>query len=341
MTVDLGFGLITCQRYPGDARTDRELYAEALILAEQAERFGFDSVWTSEHHFVDDSYLPSVLPLSAAIAARTRRVLVGTGLMLAPLHEPLRVAEDAAVVDLISGGRFVLGVGLGWRAEEFEALGVRVGDRVRRLEDSIVVYRQAWNGELVTGGEHLSYADVPVRPLPARAGGPPIWIGGLSEPAIRRAGRLADGFMATEVTPSSLADQVELARDAFARAGREGPFTVAVHLPTFVWHGDDAWELVRRYHWYISWKYDDMDDARHRVGDPPEPPEIDADLDEQLGEQIVMGTPGDVVERIRELEKAAGGDLHYIARLYYPGLAPDVQREAMRIFAEEVAPALR
>ena len=74
--------------------------------------------------------------------------------MLAPLHEPLRVAEDAAVVDLISGGRLMLGVGLGWRAEEFEALGVRLGDRARRLEDSIAVYRQAWRGELVTGGEY-------------------------------------------------------------------------------------------------------------------------------------------------------------------------------------------
>ncbi len=341
MSVDLGFGLITCQRYPGDRRTDRELYAEALALAEDAERLGFDSVWTSEHHFVDDGYLPSVLPLSAAIAARTRRVLVGTGLMLAPLHEPLRVAEDAAVVDLISGGRLVLGVGLGWRAEEFEALGVLLRDRVRRLEDSIAVYRQAWSGELVTGGELLSYPDVPVRPLPARPGGPPIWIGGLTEPAIRRAGRLADGFMATEVTPSSLAHQVELAREAFARAGREGPFAVAVHLPTFAWHGDDAWELVRRHHWYITWKYDDMDEARHRAGDPPEPPEIDAELEEQLRGQIVMGTPGEVVERIRALAEAAGGDLHYIARLYYPGMAPDVQREAIRIFAEEVAPALR
>ena len=341
MTVSLGFGLITCQRYPGDPRTDRDLYREALELAEEAERLGFDSVWTSEHHFVDDSYLPSLLPLSAAIAARTRTVLIGTGLMLAPLHEPLRVAEDAAAVDLISDGRLVLGVGLGWRVEEFEALGVRVGDRVRRLEDSIAVYRQAWSGELVTGGEHLSYPDVPVRPLPARAGGPPIWIGGASEPAIRRAGRIADGFIAGDVTAAALASQAELAREAFAQAGRDGPFTIAVHLPTFAWHGDDAWELVRGHHWYITWKYDDMDDSRHRAGDPPVPPDIDAELDGQLREQIVIGRPEHVAEQIRELEEAAGGDLHYIARLYYPGMAPDVQREAIRVFAEEVAPALR
>ncbi|MGZ8619562.1 MAG: LLM class flavin-dependent oxidoreductase [Actinomycetota bacterium] len=338
MSVGLGFGLITCQRYPGDVRSDRELYAEALSLAEDAERLGFDSVWTSEHHFVDDAYLPSVLPLSAAIAARTSRVRIGTGLLLAPLHEPLRVAEDAAVVDLIAGGRLVLGIGLGWRAEEFEALGVRMRDRVHRLEDSVAVYRQAWSGELVTGGEHLRYPEVPVRPLPATTGGPPIWIGGLSEPAIRRAGRIGDGFMATEVTPDALREQVTIARAAHTG---DGPFEIAVHLPTFAWHGDDAWQLVRAHHWYVSWKYDDMDAARHRAGEGPLPPEIDDALDASLREQIVLGTPEEVAERIRELADAAGGSLHFIARLYFPGLAPDVQREAMRVFAKEVAPALR
>ena len=108
MTVDFGFGLITCQRYPGDPRSDTELYRQALALAEDADAFGIDSVWVSEHHFVDDAYLPSLLPLCAAIAARTRRVRVGTALLLAPLHDPVRLAEDAAVVDLISGGRLVL-----------------------------------------------------------------------------------------------------------------------------------------------------------------------------------------------------------------------------------------
>ena len=79
-----------------------------------------------------------------------------------------------------------------------------------------------------------------------------------------------------------------------------------MHLPTFAWHGDDAWELVRRHHSYVAWKYDDMDDARHRAGDPPEPPEIDAELEKDLREQIVMGTPEDVADHIRELEEAAG-----------------------------------
>lgn len=341
MTISLGFGLITCQRYPGDPRDDRTLYREALLLAEEAERLGFDSVWTSEHHFVDDAYLPSVLPLCAAIAARTERVLVGTALLLSPLHEPLRIAEDAAVVDLIADGRLVLGVGLGWRQEEFEALGVPIGDRVARLEDSIEVYRQAWRGDLVTGGATLRYPGVAVRPRPARPDGPPIWIGALADPAIRRAGRLADGFMATEVTPQTFAAQVAIAREAHAAAGREAPLAIAVHVPTFAWHGEDAWELIRPFHHYMGWKYEDMDGARGQAGDPPAAPAIDENLDAALREQIVFGTPARVAAQIRALAGTAGGDLHFIARLYFPGLPFDVQREAMRIFAEEVAPLVR
>ena len=341
MSVAFGFGLITCQRYPGDKRTDVELYADAIDLAVDAERLGFDSVWTSEHHFVDDGYLPSVLPISAAIAVRTERVAVGTGLLLSPLHEPLRVAEDAAVVDLLSAGRTILGVGLGWRAEEFDGLGVPMKERAGRLEDSIAVYRQAWRGDLVTGGELVRYPNVPVRPLPATPGGPPIWIGASTEPALRRAGRLGDGFMASESPAPLLAQQVAIVREARAAAGIDEDIAVAVHVPTFAWNGDDAWERVRDHHSYVQWKYDEMDAARSRAGPPQPPPPITREEETSLRESIVLGRPGDVAEQIAEMRDAAGGELHYIARLYWPGMDPAVQREAMAIFAEEVIPKLR
>jgi alkanesulfonate monooxygenase SsuD/methylene tetrahydromethanopterin reductase-like flavin-dependent oxidoreductase (luciferase family) len=342
VSISLGFGLITCQRYPGDERSDAELYAQALDLAVQAEQLGLDSVWVSEHHFVDDGYLPSCLPVCAAIAARTTRVQIGTGVILAPLHDPLRLAEDAAVTDLISGGRLVLGLGLGWREEEFAGLGVPLKERVPRLVASVDTLRRAWRGELMPGGPHQDLAAVPVRPLPARPGGPPLWIGAMSEPAVRRAGKIADGFMATEVSPAMLAEQAELARDEFAATGRAGPFRISVHLPVFAWDGDgDGWELVRDSHRYIAWKYDDMDAARGQGGAPQPPPPITAAEEEPLRESIICGTPRQVAERIDEYRRAAGGDLDFIARLYFPGLGWDLQQRAVQVFAEQVAPLAR
>ncbi len=342
--MKLGFGLITCQRYPGDPRSDAELCAEALDLAVLAEHVGFDSVWVSEHDFVDDAYLPSLLPMCAAIAPRTERVEVGTALLLAPLYEPLRLAEDAAVVDLISAGRLVLGFGLGWREEEFEGLHVPLGERVARLQGAVIVLRQAWAGELVIGGARLLYQGVPVTPAPARPGGPPLWIGAVSEPAIRRAGRIGDGFMATDVTAASLAEQVRWAREDRVRAGEDPEsLSIGVHLPTFPFAGDadNAWRRVRAHHYYTAWKYEDVEGARSRTGPPPAPPPLSGEQKRDLREDIVPGTAEQVAEQIRALADAVGGDLHYIARLYWPRMDPWLQRETVRLFGEAVAPLLR
>jgi alkanesulfonate monooxygenase SsuD/methylene tetrahydromethanopterin reductase-like flavin-dependent oxidoreductase (luciferase family) len=341
VTVDFGFGLITCQRYPGDPRSDQDLYRQALALAEDADTFGLDSVWVSEHHFVDDAYLPALLPMCAAIAARTQRVRVGTALLLAPLHDPVRLAEDAAVVDLISGGRLVLGLGLGWRAEEFDALGIPIASRVPRLLAAVDVLRQAWSGDLVRGGHGARYPGMPVRPLPAQRGGPPLWFGGLTEPAIRRAGRVADGFMATEVTPGGLGEQAALVRQERARRAAAGPFTMSVHLPTFVWDGPGGWDLIRDHHRYVAWKYDDMDTARSRAAGPAPPPPLAPGGEARLRESIVLGTPDEVAKQIDEYRRAAGGDLHFIARLYFHGLPWEVQRRTLRLFAEQVVPRAR
>ncbi len=329
----LGFGLITCQRFPGDPRSDEDLYADGLDLAVFAEELGFDSVWVSEHHFVDDGYMPSLLPMCAAIAARTSRVEIGTGLLLIPLHDPLRIAEDVAAVDLISRGRLILGLGLGWRAEEFEGFDVPPGERAGRLEDAVSVLRGAWAGEPVSG----EGSEVIVTPRPRRAGGPPIWIGASAERAVRRAGRIADGFIASGDMPEAFGEQVRWAMDE--RGGR--PFAVGLHMSTFAWNGPDAWELIRPHLRYVSWKYDDMEDARLRSGPSIAPPPMTAEEEGALRDEIVLGTPPEVAERIRGYEDTAGTELHFMADLYWPGMEPSLQRETMRIFAEEVAPLLR
>jgi alkanesulfonate monooxygenase SsuD/methylene tetrahydromethanopterin reductase-like flavin-dependent oxidoreductase (luciferase family) len=329
----LGFGLLTCQRFPGETRSDAQLYADALDLAVYAEELGFDSVWTSEHHFVDDGYAPSLLPLCAAIAARTTRIEIGTGLLLIPLHDPIRVAEDAATVDLISGGRLILGLGLGWRPEEFEGFGVSLQQRVQRLERAVAVLRGAWAGEPVAAAG----TEVIVTPRPQREGGPPIWIGAWAERAVRRAGRIADGFLGDGDTPETFRERVGWALEE--RGGR--PFAVGLHAPTFVWDGPDAWDLIRPHVRYVSWKYDDMEHARRRTGPSASPPPPTPAEEAALREEVLVGTPVEVAKRMRAYEDAAGTEVHFMADLYWPGIDPGIQRETMRIFAEEVAPLVR
>src|SRR6202022_2745165 len=115
---------------PGSGLSFAELYREMFRQAERAEDLGFDSVWLTEHHFTDDGYLPSMLPMAGALASRTKRVTIGTYVLLAPFMHPLKLAEDAAVVDVISGGRLRLGLGQGYRAEEFDGFGVPRNERL-------------------------------------------------------------------------------------------------------------------------------------------------------------------------------------------------------------------
>jgi alkanesulfonate monooxygenase SsuD/methylene tetrahydromethanopterin reductase-like flavin-dependent oxidoreductase (luciferase family) len=340
MAVRFGYGLITCQRYPGDPRTDAELYREALAATEEAERLGFDSVWTSEHHFADDSYAPSMFTLSAAMAARTSRIQIGTGLVLAPLYHPIRLAEDAAVVDLISGGRFVLGLGQGWLGWEFEALGAPFGLRGRRIQEAIETCRQAWGAGLVEA------AGVAVFPKPPRSGGPPIWVGAHSEPAIRRAAALADGWIAGEPDPATFRVQLEWLADEMRKRARPlGGLQVAGYWPVFAWEeAGRAWEMVRPFHHYVQWKYLDAERAKGRLGPLPLPPALDQRSEAALRAEIICGTPAEVTDRIARLAEMArmvGPHFTFIARMHYPGMDPAIVRAAAGLFAEEVIPAVR
>src|SRR5580658_11239363 len=126
------------------------LYAETLDQIAWGENHGFDDVWLSEHHFIEDGYVPSIMPMAAAIAARTKRIRISSGVLLMPFHNPVRLAEDIAVVDTISGGRLELGVGVGFKHEEFEAFGVPFAERGARTNQSLEIIRRALTGESVT-----------------------------------------------------------------------------------------------------------------------------------------------------------------------------------------------
>jgi probable F420-dependent oxidoreductase len=337
----VGYGYLTAQHHPDDARSDVEIYREAIEIAVEVEAAGFDSVWTSEHHFVDDGYMPSQLPVLAAIAARTTRIRLGTGVLLAPMFDPLHLAEDAATVDLISDGRLILGLGIGWRDEEFDGFGIPTSQRGSRLEGHLAVLRQAWADGLVSGdGRQFVYPDLNVTPKPARAGGPPIWLGAGAETAVRRVGRLADGYLAGPASPDGLARRMGWVREEAVAAGRDpDSITANLYRPTFAWRDGDAWERVRAAAWYMDWKYGDMGDARGSRERRRPPPMTAAD-EERLRRQTIVGTPEEVVARIAEYHDVLGAEGTYVARAHFPGLDAGVAAESRRILADEVLPAL-
>ncbi len=171
------------------------LYREILDQIVWGEKNGFDDIWLSEHHFIDDGYLPSILPVAAAIAARTNRIRIASGVLLMPFHNPIRLAEDIATVDIISSGRFELGVGIGFKGEEFEGFGVSSKERGRRTDQALEIIRRALAGETVSfKSEFFDFRNVRVTPAPIQKPHPPIWLGGFTSAALRRAVRFGDGF---------------------------------------------------------------------------------------------------------------------------------------------------
>ena len=205
----------------GDPSTRADLYSAALDMCAWSETRGCVAAVVSQHHGVDDGYLPSPIPLAAAIAARTTTLHVSVAALLLALYEPVKLAEDMAVVDLISRGRVSYVIGIGYRAEEFAMFGVDRRRRAQMIEERVGILRRLWTGEEVD----VEGRRARITPLPFTPGGPMLAYGGGTEAAARRAGRLGLTFIA-ETHDSSLEDAY---LDEAARAGR--PRRDACSLP--------------------------------------------------------------------------------------------------------------
>lgn len=197
MARQINFGLWYDLRNPAPSAVSFEtLYAQCIEQMQWAEGIGFDSVWLTEHHFCEDGYTPSPLVVAAAIGASTKRMRVATNLMLLPLADPVRIAEDTASLAILTGGRFDLGVGIGYRELEFNYFGRKLSHRPSLMEESVAILRKAWRGEPINfSGKRFEIGDVSVNPVAKTP--PRLLMGGMAEPAIQRAARIGDGFLST------------------------------------------------------------------------------------------------------------------------------------------------
>lgn len=210
-------------------------------FARHAEDVGFESIYLAEHIVVptrytsrypysrdgrmpiaDDCPMPDPIELFSYLAALTDRIVFATGMLILPQHNPVILAKRIATLDALSGGRVRLGVGVGWLREEFAALGVDFESRGGRADEMIAAMRELWTADVATfHGEHFSFSDVVSRPKPVQAAGVSIHVGGHSNAAARRAGRLADGFQPLGLEGDALAARVSVMRSAAADAGRD------------------------------------------------------------------------------------------------------------------------
>jgi len=336
--MGLGFGLLSAQIRPGETDWTRA-YDETVRLAVDAERLGFRSAWTTEHHFVDDGYMPSLLVVSAALAQATSRIEIGTGVILAPMHQPLRLAEDAATVQLLSHGRLVLGLGLGWSGIEYEGLGADMRRRGTAMEEILEILPQAWSGEPFTHqGSVYALPTLAVRPAPASR--IPIVIGGGAEAAIRRAARLADGIF-SNAAADEFAQQVRWILDERERAGRDPATFRFIHYSILLPGAsrDDALARYRDAVWALNWKYSDMEASASRPLPPAAPPPFNRPNDTLLKRGTThAGTTDELVETLLDIRRRAGVPVEFVARSHLPMLDYERQLELMEQLAGGVAP---
>ena len=334
----LGFGLLSAQLRPGETDWTRT-YDDTVRLAVEAERLGFTSVWTTEHHFVDDGYMPSLLVVSAALAQATSRIEIGTGVILAPMHHPLRLAEDAATVQLLSHGRLALGLGLGWSEVEYAGLGADMRRRGAAMEETLKILPQAWSGEpFIHQGSVYHLPALAVRPIPSTR--IPVLIGGGAEPAIRRAARLADGIF-SNAPADEFRVQVGWVIDELEQAKRDPSTFRFIHYSILL-PGASRADALARYRdavWGLNWKYSDMEASATRSLPPASPPPFDGPDEKLLSRRTAhAGTTDELVEALLGVRNQVPVPVEFVARSHLPLLGYEAQVEIMQQLAEGVAP---
>jgi alkanesulfonate monooxygenase SsuD/methylene tetrahydromethanopterin reductase-like flavin-dependent oxidoreductase (luciferase family) len=309
---------------------------EILAQAEAADRLGFSAALTTEHKYSDE-YFGSPIPLSFAIAARTERVRVGTAISIAPLYNPVELAQDVATLDQLSGGRAWLGIGAGYLPVDYSTVGVPWEERAQRMDEAARILKLAWTEDRFTFRDRVhAFEDVSVIPKPLQAGGVPLHMAAWTPGGLRRAGRLGDGWITNALmsltTMRGMADDY---RAAAADAGRPAHVTAI----RFCWPSHDreraeqefgatALAMARTLFEYGA------------ITDLPGVTSADQiTLEEFMRDRFVFGTPQECVDTIGRFATEAGVDDFLMVFRYPTGPDHASVLAAMELFAAEVAPA--
>jgi alkanesulfonate monooxygenase SsuD/methylene tetrahydromethanopterin reductase-like flavin-dependent oxidoreductase (luciferase family) len=328
----MDFGLLAVTQFEVD-RDLRGIGDELVRQTDLANNAGFDLISIGEHHFTDShQYLLNESCL-AHIADHVGDMRLVASLVLLPYHNPARIAELGATLDILSDGQFTLGVGLGYRQQEYDVFGVDRDDAVGRFIEGVEIIRRLWTEDHVTyHGKHFDLEEVAIRPQPLQDPRPPIWAGASNEASVRRAARTTDAFLGAHV-PFDLAQrQIADFRDERAETDR-GEGEVGLIREAFVAETtEEAERLVReplmgKYESYSNWGQDDV------IGGD----DFDSPWDKLRHERFLVGTPAEVLDDIERYREAM--DLDYLfVRTQFPGLAPEDVHSSIELFGDEVIP---
>ena len=318
--------------YPAElGRSTGEFYAELLEQAEAAEEWGFDSFWVAEHHFHEYGAVPRPPILLSAVAQRTRRIRLGSGVVVLPFDHPLRVAEDYAMVDVLSAGRLNLGVGSGYLKHEYAGFGVDPEDKRARFDEALEVLLRAWTGERVSyAGAHVEVHDVRLNVLPVQQPRPPVWVATLRTDGGVRVGarRLPAMFIpyASAETLEQMTTGLAAYRAAFVAAGgRLEDATAPFGFHTYC--AESTAEARAEARPYME-RY-----VRTRLY------AVQRSFDTLLEQDVVaIGDPDEILRVARRYE--AAGFTHYLAIANFGGLPHKRVLRSMELMARHVLPRL-
>ena len=319
------FGILQFFSWPERRIVLPAVYQRALQRIEIMDQSGYDAVWLTEHHFSDYSVCPSIPVLGTYAAARTKRLHIGAGVTLAAFYHPLRLAEELALLDILSGGRVKWGAGRGFDPREFKAFGVPQEESYARFHEVVDIVLHAWTHERITyGGKFFSFEDIEVLPKPLQQPHPPVWMAAGSRPAFEWAA--AAGYsilMGPHATHSELGKELafykqQLSAHGHTFAGREIPITRFLALAETE---TAASEVARQgAHWLLKTYVDPK-----MFG-----PDIDP-VQRYIDSAILHGTPKRVLDQIKQLQE----DIH----LDYLIGAP-LSHETFMMFTEKIVPQL-
>jgi probable F420-dependent oxidoreductase len=331
-------GVFLGTQHPADADMRQE-FEQHLAQTRALRDGGYDAVWVGQHYLTYPEQFFQTTPLLARLAAEAGDMILGTNLLLLPLQNVVDVAEQYATMDIIANGRLVLGIGLGYRPEEYAAFGVDRRTRGRRFEEAIRALALLWTEDHASfAGEFYRFSDVSIRPRPLQRPRPPIWIGAAADAAVRRAARLGDAWISTSLTTfSAIKEQVALYRRAREEAGLPAAAEYAKCVELYVAEtrrralDESLPYIAAKYRSYYSWGM-----GRNVPGESGETLSLPA----LAADRFIIGTPEDCIRECLA-HRDVLGVTHLIVRFNFPGMAPDHVLRAIRLFGQEVIPALR